>query len=371
MTKINLAEMLQNYEQTLQTLGLTIRKDWAKELLHARRMKGNACKISYITKSKIEGLIDNVEGFKLNPQCEEQRAKHFTAERPNKFFNRIVDTSENYNSSLLAQISERFNQSFLENIKTRFVMFSGAEIGEQYAKCKGMSGCMSGDKGSQANWFDCYADTNGLRLCALIDEGNTILIRALLWYDKTSRKYFLDKTYEQHNINGDEELRRNYQAQLLRGVLKAIRRKKIDCAFNSCLHKKDMQEGVKTYPSAHLQPSTFPNTRSYEYVPYSDTWKSLSKNTGDWVLDEMDGDCDYYYMNDTNGICCNEERLNCYDCGNRYREGDEGIFWSEYNEEYYCEDCSNYCEDRETYVGSGDTRYDNYRGVFVVANDIE
>ena len=112
MNKLNLAEMLKNYEQTLTTLGFSIRKDWAKELLFARRMIGNATKISYISKSKIKGLEENVEGFKLDANCSEQRKKYFSAERPNKFFNRIVDTSDNYNSTLLGYISEQFNQTF-------------------------------------------------------------------------------------------------------------------------------------------------------------------------------------------------------------------------------------------------------------------
>ena len=215
MNKLNLAEMLKNYEQTLTTLGFSIRKDWAKELLFARRMIGNATKISYISKSKIKGLEENVEGFKLDANCSEQRKKYFSAERPNKFFNRIVDTSDNYNSTLLGYISEQFNQTFLSNIKSKFKFFKGEEIANAYHNNSGICGCMSG-KSKES--FLPYAQTEGLKLATLVDEEGTILIRALLWYCKTSKKYFLDNSYEQKNINGDENLRRTYQGNLLKEV---------------------------------------------------------------------------------------------------------------------------------------------------------
>jgi hypothetical protein len=372
MRKINLTEMLKNYEQTLTTLGFTIRKDWAKELLHARRMIGNACKISYITKSKIEGLKTNVKGFKLNPECIEQREKHFTAERPSKFLGRIIDTQNGSdNERLSLQIAEVFNHQFLANIKTTFVMFSGNDIGKQYAKCKGLSGCMSGDKGSSSNWFDCYADTDGLRLCALVDDTGTILIRALLWYDKTSKKYFLEKSYEQHNISGDEQLRKTYQAELLQAVLKKIRRTKIDCAFNSCLHSYDIQEGVLTYPDANLTPAIhLNNIREYGFLPYSDTWKSLNRITGEWVIDEMEGNSDYYLCTSENGHDRNESRIRCYDCGGSYLEDDEGICYSDYHSEYYCGDCCNWVEDRDTYIRSEETTFYHYSDTYLLTEDL-
>ena len=68
--------------------------------------------------------------------------------------------------------------------------------------------------GKDKDYFNVYANTQGLRLATLVDDTGTILIRALLWYCKESKKYFLDNSYEQHNINGDEQLRKSYQGKL-------------------------------------------------------------------------------------------------------------------------------------------------------------
>ena len=76
MSKTNLAETLQNYEITCKTLGISMRKKWNKEYLFARRMKSNSTKISFISKSKLEGLKENVKDFVLNDLCEQQRAKY-------------------------------------------------------------------------------------------------------------------------------------------------------------------------------------------------------------------------------------------------------------------------------------------------------
>ena len=377
MRETNLSEMIKNYEQTLNCLGIRTQKNWNKRLLFARRMKGNATKISYISKSKIEGLKTNVKGFILNPECLEQRQKHFTAERPNKFLNRLIDSEYKYTStehSLIEKIAETFNKQFLANIKNEFKFFKGQDIAEAYNENKSIIGCMSG---KSLSYFNVYANTEGLRLATLIDESGTILIRALLWYCKTSKKYFLDNSYEQSNINGDEQLRRTYQGKLLKAVLKAIRRKAIDCAFNSTLSKDDKQicfrddesKGVTTYPNSKMLPIC--NNIESEFYPYSDNFKSICKFNGEWATEENSGDADYILLNDTNGTDCNADRIECLACGNVYADEDDGIFYSEYHQEQICEDCSVYCEDREDYINSNDTSYDNYRSVYVCSDDIE
>ena len=82
MKRTNLTEMLKNYENTLNCLGVRTQKNWNKRLLFARRMQGNATKISYISKRKIEGLKENVKGFILDAECKEQRAKAFYSRTP-------------------------------------------------------------------------------------------------------------------------------------------------------------------------------------------------------------------------------------------------------------------------------------------------
>lgn len=366
MRETNLAETLQNYEQTLKTLGLSLRKNWNKEYLFARRMVGNATKISFISKSKLEGLKANVKGFVLDDLCAIQRQKYFNAVKPSQFIQSIVDTEIPYCNATLQVITKAFNKQFLEGINTQFKVYEGEAIAEAYHSGTSIVGCMGGGKPQE--WFKVYANTKDLKLVALTDEEGCIIIRALLWY--SNGKYFLDNTYEQGAIQGDTELRKVYQYRLYLAVLKHLNKRKLDTAFLGHINEyiNNLQKTANSSPNEAIKPILEGNF-DYEYFPYADTFKSIHKVEGTYHLGNYEGDTDYYFLDSQHGRDANDLTQCCYGCGCHYDEDE--ITFSDYHDEWLCNDCCNYCEDRGAYVMSDDTTYDNYRGVYLVSDDLD
>ena len=205
-----LKKLIKDYAKICETLGFTINPNFKKEFLHIKRMKTNSTKISFIKKDKIEGLEKNVKGFILKPNCKEQRDKYFTAVKPSKFLSSMI-LADNNKEDLFARISEQFNKDFINNLKSKLVLFSDSDISRIYNSAS-VVGCMSR---ANESWIKVYNKTQNLQLATLSDEADTILIRALLWYDKESNNYWLDNTYEQSALNGDNEIRKEYQRKLL------------------------------------------------------------------------------------------------------------------------------------------------------------
>ena len=365
MKDLTLIETLKNYEQSLTTLGFTVRKNWEKDLLFARRMKGNSTKISYLDKDKLKGLKKNVEGFELNPECKEQREKYFNAVRPSKFLYYMLDKTNTYNDILFDNISKTFSKQFIQDLPFVFKTYEGKEIGERYESGRGVVGCMSG---KDKEWFECYGATKDLRLVCLEDDNGGLLVRALLWF--ANGKYFLDVSYEQATINGDEDTRKYYQYKLYKCVLSFLNKRKIDCAFLSYIRSYTtvMQKDASSSPSNDMQPKII-TPRVFEHLPYADNFKGIHKESGVWYKCDKDGNLDYHWLNSQEGRCSNDRTSCCESCAEYY--DDDDMIWSEHDEVHYCNDCAIYCEDREDYRQEDDTIYDNYRGVSCFRDDLD
>ena len=213
-----LNKLIKDYQLIFTNLGFKINQDFKKDFLHIKRMKTNGTKISFIKADKIKGLQDNIKGFKLKPNDTEQREKYFTAVKPSKFLDSIIvkDNSNTLQNGLFCNIAEQFNKDFINNLKSKLVLFSDDDISKIYNSAS-VVGCMAR---SNLSWFKVYAKTENLQLATLTDEANTVLIRSLLWYDKETNNYWLDNSYEQSAINGDNEVRKEYQKKLIIEVVK-------------------------------------------------------------------------------------------------------------------------------------------------------
>ena len=416
-TRKTLNKLIKNYQVIFTNLGFKINPNFKKDFLHIKRMKGNGTKISFIKADKIKGLQENIKDFKLKPNSTEQREKYFTAVKPSKFLNSMILPYQN-KEDLFNKISEQFTKDFIFNLKSNLVLFSGDELAEAYSINSSIVGCMSGNN---ANWFNVYAKTENLQLATLQDDSKTMLIRSLLWYDKENNNYWLDSSYEQSAINGDNEIRKDYQKKLLCQVLEHLKKEHsvcltkeeinfaFGCSFAGRLDSSDIEEIEKQYSvkiftdvkrkrifetintgKADKEGNTIykeeetqrskdrillkPIIVDYEeddftYFPYSDTFQSIGRHSGRWFITDNAGDNDFICCRSQHGEDENADSLSCESCGEHFHEDE--IFYSEIEEEYLCDECSIYVEERDSSVRESNAIYNNYTGNYHYRYDID
>ena len=412
MKQKTLKKLIKDYRVIFENLGFEINPNFEKDFLHIKRMKGNSTKISYIKKDKIEGLQKNLDDFVLNPNCQEQREKHFTAVKPSKFLNSMILDNES-KQNLFSNLSEQFNKDFINNLKSKLKLYSGNDIAKIYNSAS-VVGCMSK---SCKSWFKVYAKTENLQLATLQDD-ETILMRSLLWFDKDKNNYWLDNSYEQSAINGDNEIRKEYQKKLICQVLEHLQTKKhininakfgFGCNFASSLHSTTIENIEKEYnikifkdvkrkiitetintgkadkngntiykeeetqrskECIFLQPLILDfDYYDFENYPYSDTFRSIGRSSGKWFLSENNGNVDFVCLQSQNGEDENNSG-SCCDCCEE-RVGEDYIHYSEIEDESLCDECSTYIEEREDSCRSENAVYNNYSGNYIYRYDIE
>ena len=338
-TRKTLKQLIKSYQLILRHLGFELNPHFKETFLHVERMKTNRTKISFIKPEKIKGLEENLEDFKLNPQDQEQREKHFSAVRPSKFLQSMVVNSDK-NNNLLTTISEQFSKDFICNIKHTFELFEGEEIKEIYHTAS-VVGCMAK---CPKSYFQVYADTENLQLATLRD-GECTLIRSLLWYDKDKNNYFLDNSYEQMTINGENEIRKQYQTRLLDKVLNYISKtetgfNKFGCAFLGSLDYKEVEKIKEKYKKelngkpieseigidnglSDNNLEVNPVIKDFDYdsycnFPYSDTFASIGKygvdRKGKWFTSTHEGNSDYVCCRSQDGYDHNNDGKLCECC---------------------------------------------------------
>ena len=410
-TRKTLKTLVKNYSLILANLGFKLNPNFKKDFLHIERMRANATKISFIKKDKIEGLEKNVKDFILKPNCPEQREKHFTAVKPSKFLSSMILQDDN-RADLFSKISEQFNKDFINNIKSKLKFYSGNEIGKIY-NLANVGGCMA--KGCES-WFKVYAKTENLQL-ATLQDGNTTLIRSLLWYDKEANNYWLCKSYEQAAINGDNEIRKEYQKKLLCQVIEYLsaptltnQRFGFGCNFANSLDPCTIEEieqeykikifknvkrkieteqintgkvdknGDRIFTEAETERSKKrillkPIIKDFDYYdfegfPYSDTFQSIGRSSGKWFINDNSGDGNFVCCRSTEGEDENNSGTNCDCCEERITDEDY-IRYSEVEEEHLCDDCSIYIEERDDTCRSDNALYNNYTGYHIYRYDVE
>ena len=359
-----LNKLIKDYQKIFENLGFKINQDFKKDYLHIKRMATNGTKISFIKADKIKGLQENIKGFKLKPNDTDQREKYFQAVKPSKFLSSMIVQNPN-KVNLFNTISEQFTKDFISNLKSKLVLFSGSDISKTYNSAN-VVGCMSR---SCKSWFKVYDKTENLQLATLTDEAETVLIRSLLWHDKETNNYWLDNSYEQSAINGDNEVRKEYQKKLICQVLEHLINKHKDvlsfdfgCNFSNSLDAEVIQEIAKefnitiykdvkrkiiteTHTDTEGKETERETARSKERIllkplipdfdyddfdsfPYSDTFASIDRDDGQWHISDNSGDADYVCLRSTEGEDENDSGTYCECCEHRI-PGDEYIHYSE------------------------------------------
>ena len=409
-----LNKLIKDYQLIFTNLGFKINPDFKKDYLHIKRMQTNGTKISFIKADKIKGLQENIKGFKLKPNDTEQRNKYFTAVKPSKFLDSMI-VQNSSKIHLYNTISEQFTKDFISNLKSKLSLFSGDNISRIYNEAS-VIGCMSG---SSENWFRVYARTEGLKLATLTDEEDSVLMRSLLWYDKEVNNYWLDNSYEQSAINGDNEIRQDYQKKLIAEVLQHLMDKQketyktletpkfgfgcsfanrlddtevreIEAKFNTKIfrHVKrkiiteevDIGEGDKIqYEERETEQSKErillkPIIKDFDYsdfesFPYSDTFQSIGVNSGNWFLSDNCGDMNFIKLTSTEGENDNDSGTCCDSCEERIHEDE--VHYSDVEEEYLCDECSVWIEERDAVVRTENSTYNNYSGEYHYSHDLD
>ena len=381
-------KLIKDYQLIFSNLGFKINQDFKKDYLHIKRMQTNGTKISFIKADKIQGLKKNIKGFKLKPNDSEQRDKYFSAVKPSKLIKEVIKW-DSKKENLFNMISEQFNKDYINNLKSKLILYNGEDIGEQYHKYMDFSGCMGG---SPTSYFKVYADTEGLQLATLKDAADTLLIRALLWHDKDKNTYWLDNSYEQRAINGDEEVRQDYQKKLIREVLHILsttkKAFKFGCSFFHKLSNEDMkdiekefninifhkvkrkeEEAAEDKDTLILSPKINDfDADDFDSFPYSDTFKSIGRTYGKWQTDDNQGDDNYICCRSTEGQDENDSGLMCDCCEERTHEDE--IHFSEVEDEYLCDECSVWIEERDDIARIGNTTYNNHTGESHYSHDL-
>tara|TARA_R110000765_G_scaffold190998_1_gene296116 strand:- start:1209 stop:2384 length:1176 start_codon:yes stop_codon:yes gene_type:complete len=383
-----LNKLIKDYQLIFANLGFKINQDFKKDYLHIKRMQTNGTKISFIKADKIQGLKKNIKGFRLKPNDTEQREKYFQAVKPSKLIKEVIKW-DSKKENLFNMISEQFNKDYINNLKSKLVLYSGEDIGEQYNKYNDFSGCMGG---CPTSYFKVYSDTEGLQLATLKDAADTLLIRALLWHDKDKNTYWLDNSYEQRAINGDEEVRQDYQKKLISEVLHILSTTKKDfkfgCSFFHKLSNEDMndiekefninifhkvkrkeEEAAEDKDTLILSPKINDfNADDFDSFPYSDTFQSIGRTYGKWQTDDNQGDDNYVCCRSTEGQDENDSGSMCDCCEERTHEDE--IHFSEVEQEYLCDECGVWIEERDDIARIGNTTYNNHTGESHYSHDL-
>ena len=226
-----------------------------------------------------------------------------------------------------------------------FVLVEGTDITkyyneENYLECKGTLGnsCMRHDECER--YFEIYEDHAKMLICRKEDK---ILGRALVW--ELPEGTFMDRIYTCYDY---------LESQFLDYAEKQGWYHRVN---NSLLSDGDFQEwyGPKSeYKSKERLPLTIQLNKKYEYMPYVDSFRYYNESNNTINTDPDDGNC---YLSNTDGEYDTDDPVyfTCERCGHEersYSEDDvpDNFHWSEWDECWYCDDCSTYCDGINDYV---------------------
>ena len=226
-----------------------------------------------------------------------------------------------------------------------FVLVEGSDITKYYNKdnyveCKGTLGnsCMRYD--NCEDYFEVYEDHAKMLVCRKEDK---ILGRAIVW--ELPEGTFMDRVYTCYDYLESQFI--DY----------AERQGWYHRVNNSLLSDGDFQEwyGPKSEYKLKERPSlTIQLNKKYEYMPYVDSFRYYNESNNTINTDPDDGNC---YLSNTDGEYDTDDPVyfTCERCGHEersYSENDvpDNFHWSEWDECWYCDDCSTYCDGINDYV---------------------
>tara|TARA_R110002167_G_scaffold362925_1_gene582559 strand:+ start:835 stop:1956 length:1122 start_codon:yes stop_codon:yes gene_type:complete len=344
---------------------------------YIQRSKANPLQVSYIKQEKIESLLEYT-GTKIKGTAE-QRKKYFVNTSINKLLNAMF-TNE---SSRIERISQDIDTQFRKDFTGKAEFFITDDVVGYYSQenkdyiYNRNGSCM---EGKPSNYFEIYNNFLNIKTQIVgLKVGSSVVARAMLWTKGTEeKKFYLDRIYisSEFKNSNEEEL----QLKLHTLVKRMLRVKKLDCysAYHINRHIESNLVSVsvpstKVFKIGDTEPpftiqidlDTFQRLDCY---PYADTFrwgKELSTNV---KFSDDEDDCDYI-LDNTDGYYTEGNGTMCACCDDNICDEDY-IRYSECEDEYLCDDCSVYLEDREDVCREHNSMYDSYREVYVYEDDV-
>ena len=240
----------------------------------------------------------------------------------------------------------------------------------------------------QKEYFEIYENFINVKTQIVgLKVGKVVIARAILWTktdkETNAKKYYLDRIYISKDF---ENSHKSYlQTRLYNKIKRALKLNVLDCYSFS--HIKEYTKSNilnpsntkgneiainqllknKQYPSFKVQinQDTF---HELEFYPYLDTFRWGEELTQNYSFD-MDEDNANIILDSTAGDYSEGSLIICDCCGERFHEDD--VYYSELEEEYLCNDCSTWIEEREQNVRNENAIYNNYTGDYHYSNDLD
>ena len=331
----------------------------------------NPMQVSYISQQKINSLLEYT-GTKI-VGTKEQRQKHFTNTTISKLLNNMFINESDRTTNISFDIDKQLRKDFCKNsdlfIEEDVAGFYSQEITDTYIYNPNGS-CMNKKPISYFGIYDKFINVHtqivGLKV------GKSVIARAILWTKQSQetgeKQYFLDRIYIAKEFQNSNQS--DLQNKLYNKIKRALKLKRLNCY--SMTHIKSIHATDKlnyfnstSYPSFSIQikQDTFHELECY---PYMDSFR-WGKETTNNISFDSDEDNTEYILEDTCGNYTEGSGTICDCCDERVEE-DYGSY-SEVEDEFLCEDCSIYLEDREDVCRESNTIYDSYRGVYCYDGD--
>jgi hypothetical protein len=352
----------------------------------------NPLQTAYIKQEKINSLLEYTD-TKIKGTTE-QRKKYFTSTSISKLLNKMFKAEKAKEVERINTISDdihsQLRKEYLQNIE----FFICDDVGGFYSEenksfiYNKNGSCMSGKPKQFFDIYDKFINTKvqivGLKV------GMSVVARALFWSKEITKdiiceesgkiigatkekKYFLDRIYVSNEFQNScfESLQLQLFSYIKRSYkldnLNCFNKSNINIFLRDCYGDKAKIKSNNCNPdfSIQINEDTFHELESY---PYLDTFRwgenlsqnikfEATENDYNFVLDSTEGE----YTND-------EERAICDCCGERFHEDD--VYYSELEEEYLCNDCGVYIEERGESVRREHAVYNEYSGDYHYCIDL-
>ena len=378
-------EQIKKLISALEILGFEKRQDENFKPSFISRAICNPFKISYILQKDLENLKNVWKGEKVYKKDLEDlnkdivsdkiREQFFKATNIEKFFKLYFDIKNDTEQNLFSNIINKFKISFFGEMNYKFKAYKGDKIAQIYAnelenfKVLQNGSCM---QGKDLEWFEIYTKCENLEICTLSIDNN-IIARGLLWEDREkANSFYLDRIYISNEFDSDTMSK--LQTDLYFKAIKRKQQKFINCAnrTNILEHlRKDKTKNAKAIEILNDSTRCTPSNNfsinvkggDFEYYPYADTFKNYEIIGNNSILH-------YEGANDVFLDCTEGGRPHevCEACEERVSE--DYAHYSDLEDCTYCEDCSTWLEDRETYTYYENAVEDTYRGVMILQDDI-
>ena len=340
------------------------------EFKHISKAIDNPLKVSFIKQEKIESLLEYTQTKIVGTP--EQRKKYFTSTSIQKllqqmFKNEVIRT-EQISSDIEKQLRVEFCKDVDLFIEEDLQKFYSQEL-EKYIYNKTGS-CM--DK-KPAKYFDLYKNFINVNTQIVgLKVGKSVIARAILWTKNTDKKeYYLDRIYVASEFQNSNQ--KELQQKLYNKIKRALKLKRLDCFSLTHVKQGTDSEGEKIHYfksisvpnfSIQIKQDVFNELESY---PYLDTFRWGTATTNNIKFTDCEDSCNYildstsgYYTDGDTNICdCCEERTD-----------EDYLTYSDYEEEYLCQECSTYIDERDDIIRTDNAVYNSYSGHYHVESDI-